>query len=213
MPLPGEDRMYATKKHMEQEIISLLGGRAAEYLVLKDVTTGASNDIERATAIARNMVTKYGMSDVLGPIQFGDSNDEIFLGKELAHNRNYGESIATIIDQEVKKIVEHAYAEAQRLLSENIKVLHKSAKYLVENEKMTGDEFRKLFKDEDEEIKSLPPESEAVKTEEATEGIELEKFPEDAAEAEKDMEEAIPAEENEADKKPEENGGSTDNIQ
>ncbi len=152
MPLPGEDKMYATKKSMEQEIVSLLGGRAAEFIVLKDVTTGASNDIERATAIARNMVTKYGMSDILGPVQFGDSNDELFLGKEIAHSRNYGENIATVIDQEVKRIVETAYEEAKRLLMENIDILHAAAKYLVDNEKMTGDEFRKLFVKEKPEL-------------------------------------------------------------
>ena len=206
MPLPGEDRMYVTKKHMEQEIISLLGGRAAEYIVLKDVTTGASNDIERATAIARNMVTKYGMSDVLGPIQFGDSSDEIFLGKELAHNRNYGESVAAIIDQEVKRIVEHAYAEAQRLINENITVLHKAAKYLVDNEKMTGDDFRKLFKPDEEEVQALPPESEAVKIDKIVDGIELEKFPEDVKAEEKEISDTIILEE----KKAEENGDNTD---
>ena len=207
MPLPGEDRMYATKKHMEQEIVSLLGGRAAEYIVLKDITTGASNDIERATAIARNMVTKYGMSDVLGPIQFGESSDEIFLGKELAHNRNYGESVAAVIDQEVKRIVEHAYAEAQRLINENITVLHKAAKYLVENEKMTGDDFRKLFKpEEEEEVEALPPESEAVKVDETVDGIELEKFPEDLRTEEKEISDAITREEEKA-----ENNTNTDN--
>lgn len=145
MPLPGEDRMYVTKKRMEQEIVSFLGGRAAEYIVLKDVTTGASNDIERATGMARSMVTKYGMSDVLGPIQFGSDSDEVFIGREMGHSRNYGEGIAAKIDDEVKRIVDSAYNEAIRIIQENIDVLHTSAKLLVEKEKITGEEFRALF--------------------------------------------------------------------
>ncbi len=150
MPLPGEDKMYVTKSAMLQDIISFLGGRAAEYIIFKDVTTGASNDIQRATAMARSMVMKYGMSDKLGPIQFGDDQDEVFLGREIAHSRNYGEDVATIIDNEVRQIMENAYSEAIRLLKENINVLHASAKLLVEKEKVTGDEFRKLFKDTSE---------------------------------------------------------------
>jgi cell division protease FtsH len=149
MPLPGEDKMYITKKSMEQEIISFLGGRAAEYIIFKDVTTGASNDIKRATAMARSMVMKYGMSDKLGPIQFGDDQDEVFLGKEIAHSRNYGEDVAALIDQEVRDMMESAYEEAKRILNDNIKVLHASAKLLCEKEKITGAEFRALFKDPD----------------------------------------------------------------
>ena len=146
MPLPGEDKMYYTKLFMEQEIISLLGGRAAEFIVIKDITTGASNDIERATAMARNMVTKYGMSDILGPIQFGgEEGNEVFIGRDWGHQRNYSEAIATTIDKEVNRIVTHAYEEAIRILRENIEVLHASSKLLVEKEKVTGEEFRKLF--------------------------------------------------------------------
>ena len=117
MPLPGEDRMYMTKMMMEQEIISLLGGRAAEELVIKDITTGASNDIERATSMARDMVTKYGMSELLGPIQFGGDNDEVFIGRDWGHARNYGEGVAATIDQEVNRIVtagEHGNAPCNR---------------------------------------------------------------------------------------------------
>ena len=145
MPLPGEDRMYMTKMMMEQEIISLLGGRAAEELVIKDITTGASNDIERATSMARDMVTKYGMSELLGPIQFGSDNDEVFIGRDWGHARNYGEGVAATIDQEVNRIVTDAYREAKRLLQENMEMLHATAKLLVEKEKVTGDEFRSLF--------------------------------------------------------------------
>ena len=145
MPLPGEDRMYMTKMMMEQEIISLLGGRVAEELVIKDITTGASNDIERATALARDMVTKYGMSELLGPIQFGGDSNEVFIGRDWGQARNYGEGVATAIDQEVNRIVTEAYQEAKRLLKENMEMLHATAKLLVEKEKVTGDEFRALF--------------------------------------------------------------------
>ncbi|MBR3993053.1 MAG: cell division protein FtsH, partial [Anaerotignum sp.] len=141
----SEDRMYMTKMMMEQEIVSLLGGRAAEELVIKDITTGASNDIERATALARSMVTQYGMSDILGPIQFGSNSNEVFIGRDWGQERNYGETVATVIDQEVKRIVTEAYQEAKRLLKENMEMLHATAKLLVEKEKVTGDEFRALF--------------------------------------------------------------------
>lgn len=154
MPLPGEDKMYMTKLYMEQEIISFLGGRAAEALVIKDVTTGASNDIERATAMARGMVTQYGMSEVLGPIQFGEDSNEVFIGRDWGHSRNYGEAVASTIDDEVKRIVMGAYNEALRILQENMEVLHASAKVLVEKEKITGEEFRKLF-DKEERDKVL----------------------------------------------------------
>lgn len=179
MPLPGEDKMYMTKLYMEQEIISLLGGRAAEALVIKDITTGASNDIERATAMARGMVTRYGMSEILGPIQFGEDSNEVFIGRDWGHTRNYGEAVATTIDEEVKRIVMGAYNEAIRILQENMEVLHASAKLLVEKEKVTGDEFRKLFDaDVRAEILGLanqteePVEGEATETTEATEATE-----------------------------------------
>ena len=175
MPLPGEDKMYMTKLYMEQEIVSLLGGRAAEALVIKDITTGASNDIERATAMARGMVTRYGMSEILGPIQFGEDSNEVFIGRDWGHTRNYGEAVATTIDEEVKRIVMGAYNEAIRILQENMEVLHASAKLLVEKEKVTGDEFRKLFDaDVRAEILGLanqteePIEAEATETTETT---------------------------------------------
>ncbi|MDR2939275.1 MAG: AAA family ATPase, partial [Clostridiales bacterium] len=145
MPIPDEDHMYMTKTRMEQEIVSLLGGRAAEAIVIKDISTGASNDIERATAIARNMVTRYGMSDALGPIQFGDDRDEVFIGRDLAHARNYGEEVASLIDKEIKRIIEDAYTECVSLLNKHIDILHSTADLLVQKEKITGDEFRALF--------------------------------------------------------------------
>ena len=151
MPLPGEDKMYITKNQMKEEIISFLGGRAAESIIFKDVTTGASNDIQRATAMARSMVMKYGMSDRLGPIQFGEDSDEVFIGREIGRSRNYGEEVASIIDEEVKEIMTNSYKEALRIINENIDVLHSTAKLLLEKEKVTGDEFRALFKKPTEE--------------------------------------------------------------
>lgn len=148
MPLPGDDRGTITKTYMEQEITSFLGGRVAEEIVLKEMSTGASNDIERATAMARNMVTKYGMSKALGPIQFGDDNDEVFIGRDLAHTRNYGEQVASQIDQEIKAIIEKAYSEAKRILTEKIDILHATSHVLMEKEKITGAEFRKIFNGE-----------------------------------------------------------------
>jgi len=145
MPLPKEDRQYTTKKKMEQDIIALLGGRAAESLVIKDITTGASNDIERATTIARSMVVKYGMSEVVGPIQLGTENEEIFLGRDFAQTRNYGEQVASMIDNEIKRLVEDAYTESLRILTEHIDVLHKISQQLMAQEKMTGDEVRACF--------------------------------------------------------------------
>ncbi|MFP4698333.1 MAG: ATP-dependent zinc metalloprotease FtsH [Eubacteriales bacterium] len=147
MKLPEDDPMYYSKKKMEQEIISLLGGRAAEKVVLDDITTGASNDIERATKIARGMVTRFGMSDVLGPIQFGDDNEEVFIGRDWGHTRNYGENIAGLIDSEIKRIIDTAYQEAIRYLNENMDVLHKTTELLLEKEKISGDEFREIFKE------------------------------------------------------------------
>ena len=145
MPLPGEDKSYITKKYMEHDIVGLLGGRAAEEIVLKDITTGASNDIERATATARAMVTKYGMSELLGPIQFGDDNDEVFLGRDLAHTRNYGEAVATQIDQEIRRIIQSSYDEALRIINVHIEVLHKIADFLIRNEKASGAQIRSMF--------------------------------------------------------------------
>ena len=175
MPLPGEDRMYMTKMMMEHEIISLLGGRAAEELVIKDITTGASNDIERATALARNMVTKYGMSELLGPIQFGGNSNEVFIGRDWGQERNYGEGVATAIDQEVNRIVTEAYQEAKRLLKENMEMLHATAKLLVEKEKVTGDEFRALFDQKvRNEILGIANEVEETAEETSTETTDME---------------------------------------
>jgi len=145
MHLPGEDKTYLSKKFMEQSIVALLGGRAAEELVLGDITTGASNDIERATGIARSMVTKYGMSDKLGPINLGAENEEVFIGRDWGSTKKYGEDIASVIDTEIKSIVDNAYQRAMQILSENMDVLHKTTDVLMEKEKITGEQFRELF--------------------------------------------------------------------
>ena len=148
MPLPGEDKMYVSKTWMHQELVALLGGRAAEEIVIGDITTGASNDIERATKIARNMVTKYGMSD-LGPMQYGEDQEEVFLGRDYNQNRNYSEEVAFEIDQQVKIFIEEAYNEAKRLLRENLDLLEYAAELLIAKEKITGDEFRKIMNREE----------------------------------------------------------------
>ena len=145
MPLPGEnDESYRTKRRMEQDIIASLGGRAAEEIVLDDITTGASADIQNVTAVARAMVTKYGMSS-LGPILYGDENQEVFLGRDFAQARNYSEAVATDIDNEIKRIIESAYETAKELINKHIDVLHKMAELLLEKEKVTGEEIRALF--------------------------------------------------------------------
>jgi len=148
MPIPKEDRMYVTKTKMVDEIVSLLGGRAAEELVIGDITTGASNDIERATHIARDMVTKYGMSE-LGPMKFGDEQEEVFIGRDFNHTRNYSEDIATQIDRHIKSLIEKCYIRAKEILELNMETLHKSAEILIKKEKLTGKEFRKIMRGEE----------------------------------------------------------------
>ena len=145
MHMPLEDKMYRSKKKMEDEIVTLLGGRVAERLILGDISTGASNDIQRATEIARNMVTKYGMSDALGPINFGSGETEVFLGKDYNTVRNYSEKIATDIDEEIRKIVSDGYSRCEAILKEHIDKLHELAGYLIENEKIDGNEFLQLM--------------------------------------------------------------------
>ncbi len=142
---PNEDKSYRSKSEMKEHIVSLLGGRVAEQLVLDDISTGASNDIERATKIARDMVTKYGMSEKLGPITFGSTQEEVFLGKEMTSQRNYSEKVAAQIDEEVKDIITRAYNYAERLLKDNIDKLHKIAEILLEKEKVTAEEFEAVM--------------------------------------------------------------------
>ena len=145
MPLPEKDEMFNTKNQMFENIIVSLGGRVAEELVMGDVTTGASQDIKQATGIARAMVTKFGMSEKLGLINYDQEDDEIFIGRDLAHTRAYGERIATIIDEEVKRIIDEAYTKAKSIIMEHENVLHSSAALLMEKEKITREEFEALF--------------------------------------------------------------------
>ncbi|MCT4542793.1 MAG: ATP-dependent zinc metalloprotease FtsH [Vallitalea sp.] len=145
MPLPEKDDTYQSKNEMEQDIIVSLGGRAAEQIIFGDITTGAYGDLQKVTSTARNMVVKFGMSDVIGPMQFGNDNDEVFIGRDWGHTRNYGENIAGLIDSEIKRIVDNAYSEAIRLLNENIDVMHKTVELLFEKEKINGEEFAALF--------------------------------------------------------------------
>ena len=146
MPLPEKDEMFNTKGKMLQNIIVSLGGRVAEELIFDDITTGASQDIKQATATARDMVTKYGFSDRLGLINYASGDeDEVFIGRDLAHTRPYGEDIATAIDEEVKNIIDDCYAQAKKIISEHMDVLEKSSELLLEKEKVTREEFEALF--------------------------------------------------------------------
>ena len=142
---PTEDKSFMSKTEMEENIVSLLGGRVAEALILNDVSTGASNDIERATKIARSMVTQYGMSDRIGTITLGQGQEEVFLGRDLAHAKEYSEETAAVIDEETKRIVDTGYNRAKQILSDNIDKLHKVAGILLEKEKIEADEFEAIF--------------------------------------------------------------------
>lgn len=175
---PEHDEMHLMKSKMLDDIVGLLGGRVAEKIIFNDISTGASNDIERASEQARKMVTRYGMSEKLGPIAFGQNNDEVFLGKDYNHMRNYSEAVASQIDDEVEKIILNAYKQTEDILTEHIDKLHAVALELVKREKLTGDEFKRimngeelepLFADEDKE--EAKPESETnsdAKTESET---------------------------------------------
>ncbi len=143
--LPKEDRDYMSKGDMENELVSLLGGRVAENLTLDDISTGASNDIQRATDIARSMVTKYGMSEALGPIVYGENQEEVFLGMSMTHSRNYSETVAAEIDAEVRAVVERAYRRTEKILSENMEKLTFIAEYLITHELMDEDQFRAVM--------------------------------------------------------------------
>ncbi len=144
---PTEDKSFMSKTEMEENIVSLLGGRVAESLILNDISTGASNDIERASQIARNMVTKYGMSDRVGAIMFGGGQGEVFLGRDFAQTKDYSEETAGVIDEEVKKIIDNAYNRARNILSEHVDKLHAVAEVLMEKEKIEGEEFDRIFEE------------------------------------------------------------------
>ena len=141
MPLPTEDRSYRSKREMEEEIVVDLGGRVAEALVMGDISTGASNDIEKATKTATNMVVKYGMSEALGPINYTSGEGEIFIGRDMGHTKNYSEETAGKIDEEVHRIISGAYRKTEDILNAHMSKLHETAAYLIKHEKMSGDTF------------------------------------------------------------------------
>ena len=145
MSLPAEDKSYDTKKGMQENIVTLLGGRIAEKLVLDDISTGASNDLERATKIAKAMVTRYGFSDRLGPIVYGQDESEVFLGRDLGHSRDYSETIAAQIDEEIRAVIDDAYDRCENILTEHMDQLHKVAEFLYEFEKINGADFERLM--------------------------------------------------------------------
>ena len=145
MPQPEQDEMFLTRGKMIQDIMVSLGGRIAEELVFDDITTGASQDIKQATSIARSMVTKYGMSERVGMIHYGDDDDEVFIGRDLAHTRSYGESVASVIDEEIKRIIDECYQKAKELIIAHRNVLDASARLLMEKEKINREEFEALF--------------------------------------------------------------------
>lgn len=155
MPLPGKDEMFLTKGKMLQEIMVDLGGRIAEELILDDITTGASQDIKQATATAKAMVTKYGFSDKVGLINYDDESDDVFIGRDLAHSKGYGENTASVIDEEVREIVDTCYKKAKKIIEDNMEQLHASAALLMEKEKIGREEFESLFDADNNQADSL----------------------------------------------------------
>ena len=152
MYLPEKDPSFVTKTAMFERIVSMLGGRVAEQLVLEDISTGASNDLERATNTARAMVTRYGFSERMGPVVYGNDPSQTFLGRDFGQGKGYSEAIASEIDNEIRDILDEAYETARRLLTEHMDKLHKIANVLMEREKISGDEFKTLM-----EGGTLPP--------------------------------------------------------
>lgn len=155
MPLPGKDEMFLTKGKMLQEIMVDLGGRIAEELILDDITTGASQDIKQATATAKAMVTKYGFSEKLGLINYDDESDDVFIGRDLAHSKGYGENTASAIDEEVREIVDSCYKKAKKIIEDHMEQLHASAALLMEKEKIGREEFESLFDVDNNQADSL----------------------------------------------------------
>jgi cell division protease FtsH len=175
MSLPEHDKSYKSKTEFEEEIIVLLGGRVAEKLILNEISTGASSDIVRATQIARNMVTRYGFSEKLGPIVYGHENPEVFLGRDYSQGRNYSENVAAEIDAEIRAIVEFGYEKAKDILTINMAQLHVVANYLLEKEKVDGEDFVKLMKGELDQIadKDLKEEAKAALEEPPADTLEI----------------------------------------
>ena len=160
MSLPSEDRNYVTKHYLEEELCTLLGGRVAEKVILGDISTGASNDIERATTIARNMVMRYGFSEKLGPMVYGSDENEIFLGRDISQGRHYSDEVASDIDAEIRLFIDNAYDRAEKILTEHRDRLEAVAAVLLEKEKVSGEEFEKIMEEKQEE---KAPEADAPK--------------------------------------------------
>ena len=168
---PEKDNAHMLKSRMLDDIVSLLGGRVAEQIIFNDISTGASNDIQRASEISRNMITKYGMSEKLGPIAFGSGNDEVFLGKDYNHMRNYSENIAAVIDEEVERIISEAYKRTEKILTEHIDQLHIVAEALIKLEKIDKEQFESLMTTG--ELPQEPIKEETVETVENVEVVEV----------------------------------------
>lgn len=165
MPLPEKDEMFQTRGQMLQDIIVSLGGRVAEEIIFGDITTGASSDIKKATQMARSMVTKYGMSKEIGPINYDEDEDEVFIGRDLTHTRGYGEQVASSIDGEVKRMIEECYQKATELIKEHEDILHACANLLLEKEKIGRSEFEALFGIEPDDGREKEDTQEGVRVE------------------------------------------------
>jgi len=205
MILPKEDKYYSTRTRMQEQIIHLLGGRVAEKLTLNDISTGASNDILRATEIAREMVTKYGFSEKLGPVNYS-SSDEVFLGKDFSTRKNYSEEIASEIDEEIKHMIEEAFIKAEKILNENVEILHSVAKALLEVETLDGEQLEILCTGEktaDELINDIKQKEEEIKEANEKEAAESERLrkekDEDDDEEEEDEEDEYEVDDDEED--------------
>ncbi|UZT81877.1 ATP-dependent zinc metalloprotease FtsH [Caproicibacterium sp. BJN0003] len=200
MSVPTEDRSYKTKKEMKEDLVVLLGGRVAEAITLDDISTGASNDIERATKLARAMITKYGMTEALGPITYGQDQGEPFLGRDMGHIRDYSEATASAIDKEIRSIMNDAYTRTHEILEQHLDQLHDVAAFLFKHEKMSGEEFRLVMEGKmqalpTEDTNALPPDGETPQKPEQ----ESEKSSEETSKADSESENA---QENSSDQKP-----------
>ena len=175
MSVPTEDKSYKTKNGMLDDIVVLLGGRVAEKLVLGDISTGASNDIERATKLAKSMVTEYGMSDRIGPVSYSSGSGEVFLGRDYGHAKDYSEAFAQEIDEEISSIIHNGYDRTEKILTDHMDKLHELAQYLIKYEKIDGDKFNRLMEGkltEDIEAPETLPAADEAKTDTDTEIIE-----------------------------------------
>ena len=190
LSLPTEDKMYMTKREMEEEIVSLLGGRVAEAIVFGDISTGASNDIERATKMARNMVTKYGMSDLLGPIVYGTGHEEVFLGRDFGSTRDFSEKVAADIDTEVRGIVDRAYKKAEEILHANRDKLNFTAEYLINHEIMDEEQFKYVMENDEPTVEGVEAIAESKNKQSENENLKQQEINEQKAQEELEKQQA-----------------------